>query len=277
MINIAQVFINPTITCGKCYSCVDLDSENVCETVAFVGLTCNKGAFTEVMNLPAHRAIPIPQDLLTEQAAVLEPVMVAYHAARRAGITKKSKVHIVGGGPVGLGMLLVCKEMGVGGVILSEIYPLRKEMAQGFDADMVLDPTKDDAVAEVRARFDGLGADVAFDISGNAASLSTAIRSTRIRGTIVPVALFEGSVDFNINDLLFTEKHMLWPISYTEADIRAVIQKFGANPEWREKVKAMITLKCGLSNAVDSGFDALINHRDKHVKVLITAQSRIMP
>lgn len=248
----------------------------MCEKVAFLGLSCNKGAFAEYMNIPAHRGIPIPDDLPTDQAAVLEPIMVAYHAVRRAGITPKSTVHIVGCGPVGLGVLLVCKQMGVAGVVVSEIYPLRKKLAEDFGADMVLDPTADDVVPKVRAHFGGLGADFAIDSSGNAASLNCAVRSTRVRGTIVPVALFEGSVMFNINELLMKEKQMIWPLSYSEEDIRTVIRIFGGDPVWRKKVASMISLKCGLKDALSKGFDALINHRQEHVKVLITAQHRIM-
>ena len=270
------MFINPTISCGECYACKELGQENICDKIAFLGLSAHTGAFAEVMNFSARRGLLLPPDLSTDLAAVLEPITVAKHAARKAGVTAKDSVLIVGAGPVGLGMLLVCKQLGVRKVIVSEISAKRTILARDFGADVILDPKKDDVVAITRREFDGIGAQFAFDISGNEASLDTAIKSIRIQGTVVVVAVFAHPARFNPNDLLLAEKKIMSSLAYSEEDLKEVIRVFGGQPEWRKKVACMISLKVGLTDAVSRGFDALINHKEEHVKVLITAQSSIM-
>lgn len=227
------------------------------------------------MNFEAHRGLILPEDIPLDVAAVMEPVMVAMHAAKKAGVTPKDSVLIVGCGPVGLGLVLVCKQMGVK-VIVSEVYPRRSELAKAFGADLVLNPKHDDVVAITKKEFDGLGAQFAFDISGNEASLDTAIRSIRIQGTVVVVALFEGEVKFKPNNLLMMEKRMMWVLAYSQEEVEDVIRLFGSHPEWREKLSAMISLRLGLKDAVEKGFYGLVNHRAEHIKILITSDSSIM-
>lgn len=244
-------------------------------TIGFLGLHAHTGAFTELINFEACRGLHLPADLPLDIGAVMEPVMVAMHAFRKAGVTSKDSVLIVGCGPVGLGLLLVCKQAGVR-VIVSEVYPRRSDLAHHFGADLVLNPKQDDVVAITRREFDGLGAQFAFDISGNEASLDAAIRSIRIQGTVVVVSLFHGEVNFKPNNLLMVEKRMIWALSYSQADVEDVIRIFGGQPEWRKKLEAMITLRLGLKDAVEKGIHGLIDYKDEHVKILITPDSSIM-
>jgi threonine dehydrogenase-like Zn-dependent dehydrogenase len=228
------------------------------------------------MNFEARRGHQLPPDLPLDVGAVLEPIMVAKHAARRAGITAEDSVLIVGCGPVGLGLLLVCKQIGVKKVIVSEVYERRIELANEFGADLVLNPKTDDVVSIAKREFDGLGPQFAFDISGNEASLDTAIRSIRIQGTVVVVALFEGPIVFKPNDLLLVEKNMKWVLAYSEEDVNEVIRIFGGQAEWREKVASMISMRLGLNDAVSKGFRGLVDNRAEHIKVLITSNKSII-
>jgi len=271
-----EVFINPTVACGDCYACKELQCENVCEKIGFLGIHAHTGAFAELMNFEARRGIHLPADLPLDVGAVLEPVMVAKHAAMRSGVKPSHSVLIVGCGPVGLGLLLVCKQMGVKKIVVSEISQRRLALAREFGAHVVCNPKEDDVVAVTKKETDGLGADFAFDISGTAASLETAVRSIRIQGTVSVVALFEGAIQFKPNDLLLMEKSIRWMFAYSEEDIKDVIRDFGANKEWREKIQSMITLRLGLTDAVEKGFHGIIDRKEEHVKILITSNRGIM-
>lgn len=75
-------------------------------------------------------------------------------------------VLILGGGPIGLAVIQALKAKRAGKIIVSEVAQRRKEFAKQFGAHYVLDPTKDDIVARVRALCDGRGAHIAFDAAG---------------------------------------------------------------------------------------------------------------
>lgn len=54
-----------------------------------------------------------------EEGALLEPLSVAVHACRRAGVTIGQKILICGAGPIGLVCLLTAKAMGASSVIIT--------------------------------------------------------------------------------------------------------------------------------------------------------------
>jgi len=54
----------------------------------------------------------LPDNVSFEEGALLEPLSVAVHACRRAGITIGQSVLICGAGPIGLLNLLTAKAMG---------------------------------------------------------------------------------------------------------------------------------------------------------------------
>jgi (R,R)-butanediol dehydrogenase/meso-butanediol dehydrogenase/diacetyl reductase len=93
---------------------------------------------------------------------------------------------------------------------------------------------------------------------------------------VVLVSQFEGAVQFQPNNLLMMERKMMFVLVYSQKDIEDVIRIIGGQSEWKKRVASMITLKVGLNDAVSKGFDGLINHRQDHVKILITAQSCLM-
>jgi len=56
-----------------------------------------------------------------EEGALLEPLSVAVHTCKRAGIGIDSNVLILGAGPIGLLTLLVAKVMGANKVVITGI------------------------------------------------------------------------------------------------------------------------------------------------------------
>jgi (R,R)-butanediol dehydrogenase / meso-butanediol dehydrogenase / diacetyl reductase len=62
---------------------------------------------------------------------------------------------IIGAGPIGLAVLLCLKAFGAKTILISEIATLRKEQAEKFGADAVLDPTQVDVVKKAQELIDG--------------------------------------------------------------------------------------------------------------------------
>ena len=153
----------------------------------------------------------------------MEPIAVAWHAVKLSPFTPDDAVLVLGGGPIGLAVVLTLKARGCDKIIVSEVTPRRKELAKQFGAHHVLDPTKDDIVARCREVCDGQGVNITFDAAGVQAGLNQAISATKVRGTIVNIAVWQKPASINVNELVFGEKKYMGTTTYTAEDYQEVI------------------------------------------------------
>ena len=95
-------------------------------------------------------AIPVPDGVLPEEAAFVEPVNTCLKAVRKAGVTKGQTVLVVGQGPIGLLLMQLCRWAGAD-VLVSDTFTDRLEMGRRLGASVALDATAVDVPREVRA------------------------------------------------------------------------------------------------------------------------------
>jgi threonine dehydrogenase-like Zn-dependent dehydrogenase len=96
------VAIEPVVPCGACEYCRTGDYQ-VCRagTEVIYGVGRNGGMAEEI--LVAERClVALPRGLDPRHAALVEPLAVAVHGLRRAGVRGGERVAIVGGGAIGL-------------------------------------------------------------------------------------------------------------------------------------------------------------------------------
>jgi threonine dehydrogenase-like Zn-dependent dehydrogenase len=98
------------------------------------------GAYAEQVLVEESLMMAVPDGLAAERAALTEPMAVAFHAARRSGVSKRTPVVVIGCGPIGLAVISVLKARGVRSVIASDPSAKRRELAQACGADPVVDP-----------------------------------------------------------------------------------------------------------------------------------------
>ena len=91
-------------------------------------------------------AIPVPDGVLPEEAAFVEPVNTCLKAVRKAGVEKGQTVLVVGQGPIGLLLMQLCRWAGAD-VIASDTLPDRLEMAARLGAAVALDARRVDVPA----------------------------------------------------------------------------------------------------------------------------------
>ena len=250
--------------CWECYWCKRMDY-SCCEKLAFTGLAAD-GAFAPYVNVPAYTLYEIPDTMSFEQAALVEPLSVAFHAVRRAPMVAGDSVVVIGAGTIGLAALQCARAAGASQVIVLEMAKARKEFAQKLGATAVIDPSQCDAVAEVFKLTNGIGADVAIECVGGDTTGSLAVACTRRRGVMVPVGIFERPSEFHFNDLVFTEKEVKGSLGYT-GDFGPVIDLIN---DGRLNAEAMITGKIKLDDIIDKGFKELINNKDENIKIIVT-------
>lgn len=140
----------------------------------------------------------LPDHMSMEEGALLEPLSVAVHACRRAGVTIGQNILICGAGPIGLVCLLTAKAMGASSVIITgnnnngiskhvfahdvvytsiDISESRLEVAKSLGADHTLQVGQENAetLASRVAEKLGAPADVTIECSGAESSIRLAI------------------------------------------------------------------------------------------------------
>jgi len=116
-----------------------------------VGLSAKApGAYAERLVVEQSLALPVPNGLPVEHAALSEPMAVGWHAVRRSEISKGQVAIVIGCGPIGLAVILMLKAHGVRTVIASDFSPGRRALATQCGADIVVDPAQDSPYAKAK-------------------------------------------------------------------------------------------------------------------------------
>jgi len=111
------------------------------------------GALAEYMALQEMLLLPVPDSLATDLAALTEPLAVGEHAVGLSGLQPGQPCLVVGCGPVGLAVIAALKARGHGPVLAADFSPTRRQLAEAFGADEVIDP----AVSSPHDRWSAFG------------------------------------------------------------------------------------------------------------------------
>ena len=209
------VAVEPIETCGVCLRCRN-GRRNLCRQVAFHGYNRDGGGLSEYTVVPRYMLHVVPPGVDRLQAALAEPLAVALRAARRTRAEAGDVVTVHGAGPIGIGALLALRAEGVR-VLVSDPSPIRRRVASGLGAELVIDPSSDDPVAAARDLTGGVGAAGAVDAAGVVGALRAAVASTRADGTVVVVAHHhDGGLPITSGHLIFNEVHVTGSAMYTD-------------------------------------------------------------
>jgi (R,R)-butanediol dehydrogenase/meso-butanediol dehydrogenase/diacetyl reductase len=208
----------------------------------FIGLGGRGGGLSEKVVVERRWVHPIG-DIPLDAAALIEPLAVGHHAFVRSD-AKAGDVALIGGaGPIGLLLAAVLKAEGLT-VIISELSEARKEMARSTS---------------------GRGADVGFECSSVNAVLDTLLDAVRPAGVIVNVSIWGHPATLDMQKLVLKEIDLRGTIAYAN-DHPATIKLV---QEGKVVLEPFITAKIALDDLIDKGFDALINHNETQVKILV--------
>ena len=114
----------------------------------------------------------IPDQLSFAEAAMVEPLAVAVHAASKARIKPGDLALVIGAGPIGMLTALAALASGCAKVYLSDIAAAKLELAAELGAITTIDASQTDVAQRIYADTDGWGVDLVFEASGSAAAAS---------------------------------------------------------------------------------------------------------
>ena len=218
------VTVMPLVWCGSCAAC-RAGNQHVSQNLVFVGID-SPGAMQQSWTVPAHLLVPLPDTLRLDHAALAEPVAVAVHDVRRAVVRAGETALVVGGGPIGLLIALVLRAEGAD-VLVSEPNAGRRAIASGLGLRTIdpVDTAVDTCVEDWTA---GAGVDVAFEVSGSRAGLSTATSSLRVRGRLVVVAIHPEPQPLDLFRFFWRELTLLGARVYERADFERAVELVAA-------------------------------------------------
>jgi len=134
--------------------------------------------------VPASMPIVLPPGLEPELGVFLANVETAVNIVLDAALRFGERVGIFGQGVVGLLVTQLLRRAGASLIVAVEPVAARRDLAQRLGADIALAP-EEATPSALRELTDGLGVDLAIEVSGNAAALQQAIDSLAFGGTAV--------------------------------------------------------------------------------------------
>ncbi|KAK1178783.1 Zn-dependent alcohol dehydrogenase [Streptomyces sp. NBS 14/10] len=169
------------------------------------------GTFAEEVVLPAQCAVPIPDDVPYDIAALIGcGVTTGLGAAlNTAEVEAGSSVAVIGCGGVGISAIQGARAAGAAQIVAVDPVDARRTAALRFGATEAVAPEGlDDAKSRVTS---GEGFDYVFEVVGRSATARTAYEATRRGGTLCVVGA--GAVDdflqLSMFELFFDEKRIL--------------------------------------------------------------------
>lgn len=195
-LSIGDVAVSEQITpCWACRFCRS-GSYHMCQTPEIYGFRKKvPGAMAEYMKFPANAINhKIPDSVPIDHAVYIEPLSCAIHAVQRADIQFEDVVVIAGAGPIGAGMIAAAKLRNPRLLIVTDMNDHRLELAKTAGADIVMNPGKDDAAAEVLRLTDGYGCDKFIEASGAPTAVEQGMSMIRNLGTFIVFGVFKKPV-----------------------------------------------------------------------------------
>jgi threonine dehydrogenase-like Zn-dependent dehydrogenase len=218
-------------------------------------------SFAELVAVPARNVVPLRQDMPIEHGALIEPLAVAVHAVRRVAPGRSALV--VGGGPIGQSVVLALAMEGVEDVVVSELEPARRALAQRLGARTV-DPAAGPVPEQVE-RLLGGRVDVALDAAGVSGSLADALASTVIGGSVCLVGMGSPRLELSAFAISMEERSLIGSFTYSARDFRDAAQWISTAPA---VAAALISRQVGLDEAPTT-FTGLAGHDGTPGKVLV--------
>jgi L-iditol 2-dehydrogenase/L-idonate 5-dehydrogenase len=140
------------------------------------------GAFAHRVAMPTRMLRVLPDGVDLQEAALIEPASVAWHAVERIGDVTDLSALVVGCGPIGLLAIAVLRARGARHITAVDLHERPLRIARELGADVTLQQPDE---ADITA----IDADVVIESSGSHRGLDTAIRGAARGGAVAMVGL----------------------------------------------------------------------------------------
>ena len=258
-----RVALNTVLTCGTCFWC-SMGETQQCEQFTVVGFD-RDGGLAEYLTWPADELIPLPDNVSSEAAALIEPSGVAHHCVQRAGIRPGETVAVVGAGTVGTLTMQIAKAQGAR-VFAVDVKRMSLDLASNLGAEVAINAAEEDAEEILKGLTEGRGPDVVIDAAGAPNTPADCLRYVRRGGRVVLVAIYTSTPEFDFNSIVAQEKTVIGTIAYTRADVQASVDLIASG---KLKTTPLITDQIRLEEVIDVGFARMMAPTKDVFRILV--------
>ena len=228
------VVVEAIYGCMECDQCMR-GAYNLCPTHTQRALGASiDGGMADQFRAPAQRLVDVPVGLDVQDASLVEPASVAWHALRLADTGPGRRVAVVGAGALGLLAVAGARRLGGEDVALEARHPFQWTAGERLGA---------------RAGTDGLY-DVVVEAAGTTASLARSIDLVAPGGTVVVLGVHMGTVELDWRPLFHREARVVPSLGYCAhsggREMADAAQMLADEPEI---VKTLITHRFPLEDA----------------------------
>ena len=235
-IKIGDKLVTSVISCGECNICrLHPGETELCDKQGVYGLIPDNeknhlcGWFSTYMHITKGSTYFVANDLTLDQRMLLELAAVTTHALEQGKKTGRlnfnSKVLVQGCGPVGLMMIATLRTMGIDRIIAVDGNENRLNFARKLGATDVVNfkelPELAQRVQAVKDMTDGVGADFAYQCTGNTHAASDVYKYIRRGGGLCEMGFFVNNGECTINphfDLCNKEIMLVGSWDYSAAE-----------------------------------------------------------
>ena len=258
-----RVVLEPMITCGHCEFCLK-GVYNLCTNVSYYH-RMGQGAFTPYFVADQQRVFKLPANVTFEEGALVEPLAVAVHAVKKAGIKMGEHVAIFGVGAIGLMILVLSRLQGAAGVFAVDVHEFRIEKARSLGAAGAFSNADGEALAQIIDRTGGFGVEVSFEAVGIQQTFVQALQVLKKGGHAV-VAGLNAEPEVTLPANIFVQKEI--SLSGTQGYCHDFQTALALLENGAVDLSPFITHTLP-SDAIQEGFDLLTTPGNEAVKVVI--------
>jgi len=216
------VIAHALVHCDRCPACMRGDT-NLCEHRQVFGMQ-RPGAFAEFVAVPERVLLPWPESLSGLTAVFAEPLANGVNAMRQGLSGRKSRVVVIGAGPIGLMCVFAARQIYGSEVIVADRIPERVRTARRLDATLAINVLEESLADAVRKQWGGHGAEYVVDAVGSSETKDLSINLAEPGGTIVWVGLHEDRIDLHSYGLTLHQKSVVGTYSGSMADLESAVR-----------------------------------------------------
>jgi L-iditol 2-dehydrogenase len=262
-----RVTFDSTVYCGKCRFCGRGDI-NLCDNRRVLGVSCGEyrqhGCYAEFVVVPERISYHLPASVSFEQAAMIEPISIAFHAVNRSPVQLGASAVVVGSGMIGLLVVQALRLAGCGKIIAVDLDDQKLALARTLGADAGLNAKNGDLPKAVLELTGGLGADLAIEAVGATAPIQTAIASLRKGGSLTLVGNVSPRIELPLQAVV-TRELSLYGSCASRGDYPACIEMLASG---RLRVEPLISARASLEET-PGWFERLYRQEPGLMKVIV--------
>ena len=166
------VAIEPLLPCGDCEHCQS-GAYNLCALGPGIIMgTAHDGGMADEILVPERCLVPLAAGVDPRDACLVEPLAVAVHGMRRAGLRGNQRVAVIGGGSIGLCAVAAATHAGAQATLVAR-HDAQREAGARLGA------------RDLEGRFD-----LVVDAAGTKSALASALELCRPGGKLLLLATY---------------------------------------------------------------------------------------